>query len=611
MIVFPQNPAAQTPTNVFSPTSTPVQNTFNQAIYRWVAADSQWVYDGPNVNPGPPSPGAEIATPSITTPANDTTNIPADADLTLEYSAYSPSTGAGEHASTSLQVVAGELPLVSTNRVTGVTINETDWTVGAEIIPTENRPNSMLAGIWRFPNNRVMAVFSEKGFTAAEGEKFFIFISDDNGATWTDDSDRAAATNGGDRGYFISRGANPGSGNSMASEQIQRGDAAGDMFFILESNRATFAHGWLYYDWSEDTYSGRASASISSSVFDWFKGEFADGTQIWGTGPGANQRSRLMDPDNLPTGSDELPGTALAPSGIGAFAINDNIAWGWTSNGSTSSSSAFNPVRMFITTNRNDLSDSSAMTTWDTNIFGESEKLRIYWVPQIQRFISLGSSGIVVLYDPTQGASDDGLTFMNVGTVESLGGYWFDGTNHILITANSNQAIYSNDFENWTIVDNFSPWVNSDDGTYYTINRTGPINDPDSLQVQSATNFDAATVLTISGAQTDGFAVGMNVENRGGVAATGAITDIDNTSVRLLPTTGTWTDDSTQRIAIPASEFNTIIDDRQDTTNLTGRVIDESLLSNNTDYRARIQYRSDRNVTSDISPWSSFSTGGN
>lgn len=607
MIVFPQNPAAQTPTNVFSPTSTPVTNTFNSAIYRWVAADSQWVYDGPNVNPGPPTPGAEIATPSITTPANDSTNIPDDADLTLQYSAYDPSTGAGDHASTSLQVVAGELPLVSTNRVTGVTINESTWTVGAEVIPPSNRKNSMLSGVWRFPNNRVMAVFNEKGYSASEGEKFYIFISDDNGATWTDDSSRAAATNGGDQGYFISRGGAAGPGNTQAGEQIQHGAHAGDMFFILESNRATFAHGWLYYDWSADTYSGSASSSISSSNYDSFKGEFGNGTQVWGQGPGVNQRSRLMDPDNLPTG-DALSGTSLAPAGMGSFAVNDNIAWGWTTNGSTTSNAASNPVRMFISTNINDFSD---ITTWDTEIFGQSEKLRIYWVPQIQRFISLGTGGVVVLYDPTQGASDDGLTFMNVGTVESLAKYWFDGTNHILVTANSTQAIYSNDFENWTVVNNFSPWINSDDGTYYTINRTGAINDPDSLQIQTATNFDSATVLTISGAQTDGFEVGMNIENRGGVAATGSITDIDNSTVRLLPSTGTWTDDSTQNIAIPASEFNTVIDDRQDTTNLTSRVIDESLLSDNTDYRARIQYRSDRNVTSDISAWSSFSTGGN
>ena len=127
-IVFPANPAGQTPENVFSPTSTPVQNTFNEAAYRWVAADSQWVYDGPNVDP---NPGSAIETPIITNPADESTGVNPGVDLTINSSAYRVESGnPGIHTSSDWQVLEGVSPKISIDTVGGITtVNGNEETV--------------------------------------------------------------------------------------------------------------------------------------------------------------------------------------------------------------------------------------------------------------------------------------------------------------------------------------------------------------------------------------------------------------------------------------------------------------------------------------------------
>ena len=136
----------------------------------------------------------------------------------------------------------------------------------------------------------------------------------DSGATWTEDTDRANAATGGDGNYFVSNGGSALPLNSTAAWQFLGGAGEGDIFFELESHRATFARGWLYYDWSEDTYTGIVSGSSPANFFDYCKGELANGILIVGHGPGGpNGRSLQVDPENLPSG-DLADGTSLAVS---------------------------------------------------------------------------------------------------------------------------------------------------------------------------------------------------------------------------------------------------------------------------------------------------------
>ena len=59
---FPSDPAGQTPANTFSPTSTPDDNTLNNATYTYNATDNQWSTRDP-VPPQPaPPPAGTIAT---------------------------------------------------------------------------------------------------------------------------------------------------------------------------------------------------------------------------------------------------------------------------------------------------------------------------------------------------------------------------------------------------------------------------------------------------------------------------------------------------------------------------------------------------------------------
>ena len=188
MIVFPADPAAQTPENVFSPTSTPVQNTFNEASYRWVAADSQWVYDGPNVDP---NPGSAIATPTITNPADEATGVNPGVDLTINSSAYTVQSGnPGIHASSDWQVLEGVSPKISIDTVGGITtVNGSENTVDV-FTRTSNDSSSNFSGpqtLYADGANWFMIGSDGRpsGNSNTHGPTRF-FFSTDNAVTWTE-----------------------------------------------------------------------------------------------------------------------------------------------------------------------------------------------------------------------------------------------------------------------------------------------------------------------------------------------------------------------------------------------------------------------------------------
>ena len=114
------------------------------------------------------------------------------------------------------------------------------------------------------------------------------------------------------------------------------------------------------------------------------------------------------------------------------------------------------------------------------------------------------------------------------------------------------------------------------------------------------------STLTISGANTDGFALGNFISNgkTGGTAASGRIVAISGTSVTVAPQGTNWA--AGQNLYRGA----TIVSSLTDTTNLTSYLIAQALLATSTTYYARVKYAT-TNVTaatSSFSGWSSFGT---
>ena len=91
-----------------------------------------------------------------------------------------------------------------------------------------------------------------------------------------------------------------------------------------------------------------------------------------------------------------------------------------------------------------------------------------------------------------------------------------------------------------------------------------------------------------------------------GEEAEGDILAVDNTSMTIFPTEGEW--EVGGRVMTAAVDFNLIVDLQENTDNLTTLTIDADDLVPNAEYSARVQYRSNTNVTSLQSDWSAFET---
>ena len=89
----------------------------------------------------------------------------------------------------------------------------------------------------------------------------------------------------------------------------------------------------------------------------------------------------------------------------------------------------------------------------------------------------------------------------------------------------------------------------------------------------------------------------------------GTIFELNNSTVSLFPVEGTWMADDSQRIRSKIEDYNVVIDNRSDTTNLTSITVPAASLNANEEYSVRVGYRSNSNVTSLDSPWSTFETG--
>ena len=636
MIVFPQNPAAQTPTNVFSPTSTPVTNTFNEAIYRWVAADSQWVYDGPNIDPTPPGPGASIDTPSITAPADGTTGLDPNANVTITSSAF-VGNNAGTHNRTSWQVVEGVQPRVSTNNITGTTEQLLDYTTLAEFTSSgsQGKDRRCVLDVWCTADHsssggaapRIWASLWN-GATGNQGGDYQILFSEDNGVTWTDDTARAKAGAGGTSwspgGYELVAPGNHGVNGGYPTAYVGgTGKTGCDRWFILVygncMNPSNNIYAAISYDATTDSYVSWTTTGCGHT------GVFYVGAVIGVLNDGrvATRTDSFNGSSNAGVCVFDLATTSSAPSNtgftrLGTFCDNGTIYFGCDGKNNTNN--------FFICPVTSDITDTSNWTTFDTDSVMNNARVRgMSWIPQMNEFCAWADQGQLFWFNPTGNT----WRLQRLDYSDNLLSYFWDGRVHTFNTVEGNM-IFTPDFDFFDIRTTPGEFLNNQsndntitgevDGSIWFGRMPGAAEDKywgfeqdntdttnDKVDLVTTDVPRDSLVLTLAGAQTDGFEPGNMVENRGAPAATGTIMNLDDTSVTLVGTTGTW---GTQRIAIPPSSFSSIIDDRGDTVNLTSKTLDASMINPFSDYRARCEYRSSNNVASDISAWSSFSTGG-
>jgi hypothetical protein len=119
------------------------------------------------------------------------------------------------------------------------------------------------------------------------------------------------------------------------------------------------------------------------------------------------------------------------------------------------------------------------------------------------------------------------------------------------------------------------------------------------------TSSGSTSNLTISGADTDGFAVGNLVSN--GLttgSAFGTITAINGTTVTVAPSSANWANGQN------LYRGKTILNADDDTSNLETYLVPGSDFLAGTTYNARVRYNSISNPPIYTSPWSNWKTFG-
>lgn len=113
--------------------------------------------------------------------------------------------------------------------------------------------------------------------------------------------------------------------------------------------------------------------------------------------------------------------------------------------------------------------------------------------------------------------------------------------------------------------------------------------------------------FTINGADTDGFAVGMQIKGSPSNAV-GIILSINSTSIQYLPVSGTFATGDT--ISTDPASYTLAASATADTTNKVSWPVAKPPLAAFTKYYVRVQYTSNTTVvTSSWSPWREFTTG--
>jgi hypothetical protein len=247
--------------------------------------------------------------------------------------------------------------------------------------------------------------------------------------------------------------------------------------------------------------------------------------------------------------------------------------------------------------NGNSIGISTDGITWTDQPAPPSGSGYLYSVAYVNGLFIAGTIGFGAMFQST-----DGITWTSAGTLSGSSSLIFatayqDGSYYV---PNGNDIYKSSNLSTWTSV------YNSPTATLRGI-ATGPgqIVAAGSLStIVSSSN--PSTTLTISGANTDGFALGDFISN--GIttasAASGTITAISGTSVTVTAPSTNWA--ATQKLY----RGQTVVNVTGDTVNLTTFTVPQASLTPSTTYYARVRYATTNTTatTSDFSGWSSFGT---
>jgi len=570
------------------PLSFPGSPEANQ-VYTDSSTNKSWEYDGSKWIVLRSINSAGIATPSISSPADNATGIDDTQDLTVTSSTFASSSGEpGSHFSSTWEIVKGAEPLVSDNLVTSTTVSNANWT--ATNLATNYTSSAAVRGIAYDPVNDRIFLGGYSNFNGGNPHDGVSagWYSDDGGVTWTDTSNTLQLNSNSsdftisnvnfDDGWFWCQ---------LYGKKTDGGSADG----LMVSQNAT---SWNKRQVNIDTYNGLGVVGVFADYL-YMRSSNSGNGRVACSSAGSSQPSSF-NPTNS-WGNPKYYEMAVNQAGnVGLLFTEQNGKY--YRNTSTSSPGTWTAI------------DESA------NITGFVAKC--IYSTTFSMFILALTNGTI--HYSTDGSAGSWSTATN----SPLGGY-----NLTSIVDDGEKIIFSNNtvlaiaddaaLSSWSSLQTHSTdntqEVKVSDGagtharsTVRYLNDTRDGSSNTNFGYSSATNIVNKLELTVSGAKTKGFDVGQQIINRGGLSASGTISTISDSSITLFPYAGTWSANSTQKVATENDSYNFIVDSVDDTVNLTTYVVPSSILENASTYRVRVRYNSENNVTSGISDWSTFST---
>lgn len=543
-------------------------------IYSEPQTPNSWQWDGEkwiNVESGNAT-GAVIQTPVVTDPTDP---IDPNVNLTLDSSAYQIVSGIpGNHASSYWQVSAGTVPIVSTNQITAVDEVDAAWTQTDLEAAGDGGQGDLVAPVDVDNQVAVIVGFRQNNNSNPSQYSEYCYYTLDGGTTWQNNTT-----------FFC----NGSTGGKLQTSRVRYMSGWWFSWFGGKKSDGGTANGFAYARNPNDTWSQRY---VNTDTFN--GGNFVGVFGAWGFFRGGNVSNSWLDLVNGPS----------QPSSVNFshnFGSNDGNRWACMGSNNTNAIIQTDQAGCFWHN-----ATGNPLSGWTPHdISADNPNFRpsrIEWVPRLSLFIAIGNNAQVW-------SSPNALTwtFVNTGfTSETVTEVVDDGVN--LIISAETSLVYSSDpnLEVWSAVSYFSI-----DGTErvkgwtdrYLSNDTSVRSNPVNYRETGA--FIPTVNLTIAGAQTDGFAAGFDVVNRGGLSASGTISGLDDTEVTLVGSDGNWTVGS--RIATNPNDFNLIVDGESD-TDLTSITVDSDLLEDNQTFQARVRYRSDGNVVSNFSDWTEFNS---
>jgi hypothetical protein len=517
-----------------------------------------------------------VETPSITSPANNSTGVATT--VTVAASPYVATGAAGTQASSAWQIYQNRPPLISTNTITGVS-------TGAGFTVFNPFPPGYIVydlcygqGCWLAIGKLPVPGVGNNPWWSTT----LVLQSTDNGATWTDITTAAAAP------FSAPSGAGPTSNGIV-------GCTYGNGYFVISyaPNPTGTGNSWPYSvsrnganpatAWVGSTFGNNAYYSFPSSPAVAYGGGVWGMAQMPASGGAGQAQGGIFTSVNHGTNWTGAGGGKTSFVNIGALAAGNNVFIAVGGSGS-------NRPAMVMRTNGDQVTLPFTGPAFDVAFNGSSQ-----WV-------TVGFNGGIA-QSTNNGASWTAVSGTPFGTINMRTITYGDG---IYMAGGDNGSVYtSTDGTSWTSVTSsfgafgiYSSGYNPDDNVFMVGGANGQI-------AVSYSNGASTTTLTIAGCLTDGFILGDSVISNPAAATAGTIIALSNSSVTVSPGSGGWA--VGQRIEMNPASYSVIANVTGDTVNLTSYPL--TGLSSNTSFYSRVQYTSNPTVTSSaFSTWSEFTT---